>query len=124
MKDITKESLIDLFYKLFVEENKVPSYYLELDPNCENIEEKHSGVSDEWVSCFFELVGVDYWDVHDSNLEKIPLEIEKHLEKQIKIINDIIKNFGADKNFYETNIPNYSNLFLKQLEYLESRIFP
>ena len=121
MKDITKESLVDLFYKLFVEENKVPNYYLELDPNCEKIEEKHSGVSDEWVSSFYELVGVDYWEVN-SGIEIIPIEIQKHLEKQTKIIDEIIKNFNADKNFYDVSIPKYANLFFKQLEYLQDRI--
>ena len=121
MKDITKEGLVDLFYKLFVEENKVPSYYLELDPNCEKIEEKHSGVSDEWVSSFYELVGVDYWEVN-SGIEIVPVEIQKHLEKQTKIIDEIIKNFIADKNFYDVTIPKYANLFFKQLEYLRDRI--
>ena len=121
MKDITKESLVDLFYKLFVEENKVPNYYLELDPNCEKIEEKHSGVSDEWVSSFYELVGVDYWEVN-SGIEIIPIEIQKHLEKQTKIIDEIIKNFNSDKNFYDVSIPKYANLFFKQLEYLQDRI--
>lgn len=111
MKDITKESLVDLFYKLFVEENKVPNYYLELDPNCEKIEEKHSGVSDEWVSSFYELIGVDYWKVN-SGIEIVPVEIQKHLEKQTKIIDEIIKNFNADKNFYDVSIPKYANLFL------------
>lgn len=121
MKDITKESLVDLFYKLFVEENKVPNYYLELDPNCEKIEEKHSGVSDEWVSSFYELIGVDYWKVN-SGTEIVPIEIQKHLEKQTKIIDEIIKNFNADKNFYDVSIPKYANLFFKQLEYLQDRI--
>ena len=121
MKDITKESLVDLFYKLFVEENKVPNYYLELDPNCEKIEEKHSGVSDEWVSSFYELIGVDYWEVN-SGIEIVPIEIQKHLEKQTKIIDEIIKNFNADKNFYDVSIPKYANLFFKQLEYLQDRI--
>ena len=121
MKDITKESLVDLFYKLFVEENKVPNYYLELDPNCEKIEEKHSGISDEWVSSFYELIGVDYWEVN-SGIEVVPIEIQKHLEKQTKIIDEIIKNFNADKNFYDVSIPKYANLFLKQLEYLLNRI--
>lgn len=121
MKDITKEGLIDLFYKLFVEENKVPYYYLELDPNCEKIEERHSGVSDEWVSSFYELVGVDYWVVN-SGIEIVSIEIQKHLEKQTKIIDEIIKNFNADKNFYDVSIPKYANLFFKQLEYLQDRI--
>jgi hypothetical protein len=121
MKDITKESLVDLFYKLFVEENKVPSYYLDFDPNCENIESKHEGISDDLVWRFYELVGVDYWEV-TSGTEIIPIEIQKHLEKQTKIIDEIIKNFNADKNFYDFSIPKYANLFLKQLEYLQNRI--
>jgi hypothetical protein len=37
-------------------------------------------------------------------------------------INEIIKNFNADKNFYDVSIPKYANLVLKQLEYLQNRI--
>jgi len=126
MKDITKERLVDLFQKLFVDEYKVPSYYLEIDPNCENIESKHEGISDDFVYNFFELVGVDYWEVYgeplDGPAKEVPIEIQKHLEKQTKIIDKIIKNFNADKNFYDFSIPKYANLFLKQLEYLQSRI--
>jgi len=64
MKDISKESLVDLFQKLFVDEYKVPSYYLEIDPNCENIQSKHEGVFDDFIYNFYELVGVDYWEVN------------------------------------------------------------
>lgn len=55
-KDITREKLIDIFYKIFKEEYNVPNYYLEDDPELEMLESRYEGVSDAWIAAIFDYL--------------------------------------------------------------------
>tara|TARA_B100001971_G_C18040754_1_gene457523 strand:- start:144 stop:572 length:429 start_codon:yes stop_codon:yes gene_type:complete len=125
LKDITSERLMEIFSKIFKEEYNVPNYYLEADPELKKLESRHEGVSDAWIAEVFDEIGIEYWQDKISDAK-----ISKHLDKQIKIVSELIEKIEKDKEThqsFENSLYNHIGIgasvdfFKSNLNYLKDR---
>ena len=97
LKDITSEKLMEIFGKVFKQDYNVPNYYLETDTELKKLEARHEGVSDAWIAEVFDEIGVEYWDDKISDTK-----ITEHLDKQIKIVSDLLEKMKIDKEAHKS----------------------
>ena len=125
LKDITSEKLMEIFSKIFKEQYNVPNYYLEVDPELKKLESRHEGVNDAWISEVFDEIGIDYLDDKLSDTK-----ISEHLDKQIKIVSQLIEKIEKDKEThqsFENSLYNHVGIgasvdyFKINLNYLKDR---
>ncbi len=73
------------------------NYYLKIDPELKKLEARHEGVSDAWIAEVFDEIGVEYWDDKISDTK-----ITEHLDKQIKIVSDLLEKIKKDKEAHKS----------------------
>ena len=124
-KDVTRDKLIDIFHKIFILEYQVSNSSLEDDSEIAMLESNYEGVYDAWIVAVFDGMGIDYWDYDDADSKF------EHLDNQIKIISELIKNIEEDSliknsisdSLLNSGIGNDASVyfFKKNLAYLLER---
>jgi len=122
--DLDRQELIDIFNDVFVD--IVPANYLDIDPQCQGIEEAYPGVADEFVSMVYLHSGIDF----SSSLgeEKSQAEARARAnETGIKRVHAVMDEIGypwgdGDTPELQQDLGEYLPLFKFFVDYLDGRI--
>ncbi len=125
------DELIDIFYKVFIEEYKLSYSYLQDASKWQGLEwEGYEGVYDSWIAEVFDGMGIDYWGYEDADEKTLDLYFE-HLENQKEKISQLLTSIEEDSQFNNsfkeeliTRIGHNApvDFFKKNLSYLVERI--